>query len=392
MKNNYLKLLLGFLLLANNAVGQENLDFSGQKDLVSPELNSDKTVTFRFSAPNAKEVLVQGDWIPSEGYVPGNAKMKKDKDGVWTYTTEQLHSELYSYSFLVDGLKIRDPNNVYLIRDVSSVVNVFLVEGGKADLYKVNEVPHGTVSKRWYKSEGLKMTRRITVYTPAGYEQSQNSYPVLYLLHGIGGDEEAWMQLGRASQILDNLIAEKKAKPMIVVMTNGHTSNTAAPGESSKGFYKPVMMTPDVFSGDMENNFGEIINFVEKNYRVKTDKAHRAVAGLSMGGFHSIWISANYPNQFDYIGLFSPAVLPAVNSDMAGYQNLDSKLKTQLNNGYKLYWIAIGNADFLYKNVTDFRIKLDSIKFKHEYVESKGGHTWANWRDYLTEFTPKLFN
>ena len=387
MKNYLFLLMMQFTLVLS---AQENLDFSGKKAITSPEINTDNSVTFRLLAPEAKKVSIQGDFI-SSGFAPGTADLKKDSAGVWTITTEKLPSELYSYLFVVDGLKVQDPNNVYLIRDVASVVNVFLVGNGQADLYKVSDVAHGTVSKRWYESPGLKMTRRLTVYTPPGYEQSKESYPVLYLLHGVGGDEEAWMQLGRASQILDNLIAQKKAKPMIVVMTNGHTSNTAAPGESSKGFYKPIMMTPDVFTGDMETNFSDVIQFTESNYRAKKDKANRAIAGLSMGGFHSLWISANNPDTFDYVGLFSPAVLPPNNATAAIYQNLDEKLKKQAAAKYKLYWIAIGSTDFLYKNVTEYREKLDGLKFKYQYTESKGGHTWANWRVYLTEFTPLLF-
>jgi len=386
------KILITFLML--NIFGtyaQENLNFGKQKEIISPEILADNRVTFKLKAPNAKKVEVTGDWLPANGYSPGSAAMTLGTDSIWSYTTSILPSELYSYSFIVDGLKIRDPNNVYLIRDVASVVNVFLIGNGKADLYKVTDVPHGTVAKRWYTSAGLKSTRRVTVYTPPGYESSKTDYPVLYLLHGVGGDEEAWMQLGRASQILDNLIAQKKAKPMIVVMTNGHTSNTAAPGESSKGLYKPIMMTPDVFSGDMEQYFPEIIKFTEENYRVKKDKAHRAIAGLSMGGFHSLYISANEANKFDYVGLFSPAVLPPDPAKTPIYQQLDAKLKTQSTNGFKLYWIGIGNTDFLYKNVQDYRKKLDAIPFKYTYKESQGGHTWSNWRDYLAEFLPQLF-
>ena len=386
---NYLFLLMMQLTLVLSA--QENLDFSGKKEITSPEIHTDNSVTFRFQAADAKKVSIQGDFLPAIGFAPGTADLKKDSLGIWTITTEKLPSELYSYWFVVDGLKVQDPNNVYLIRDVASVVNVFLVGNGQADLYKVSNVAHGTVSKRWYDSPGLKMTRRLTVYTPPGYEQSKENYPVLYLLHGVGGDEEAWMQLGRASQILDNLIAQKKAKPMIVVMTNGHTSNTAAPGESSKGFYKPIMMTPDVFTGDMETNFGDVVRFTESNYRAKKDKANRAIAGLSMGGFHSLWISANNPDSFDYVGLFSPAVLPPNNATAAIYQNLDEKLKKQAAAKYKLYWIAIGSTDFLYKNVAAYREKLDGLNFKYQYNESKGGHTWSNWRVYLAEFAPLLF-
>jgi len=370
---------------------QQNLDFSGRKGIISPETNSDNSVTLRVQAPNAKEVFVTGDWMPVQGWMPGTEKMTKGEDGVWSYTSNVLPSDLYSYSFMVDGLKMTDPNNVYFSRDVSTVVNIFLIGGGQADVYKVNDVPHGTVARRWYSSPTLDAIRRITIYTPPGYETDKENYPVLYLLHGVGGDEEAWMSLGRTSQILDNLIAQKKAKPMIVVMTNGHVINSAAPGESSKGFYKPEMMTPDVFNGQMEESFKDVISFIETNYRVKKEKSNRAVAGLSMGGFHSLYISANYPNTFDYVGLFSPAIMPPNNKTTAIYENLDAKLETQKNNGFKLYWIACGKTDFLYKNVTEYREKLGKMSFPHMYHESEGGHTWANWRVYLSEFAPLLF-
>ena len=383
--------ILTICLISTGLLAQQNLDFSKKVEIVSPQINSDNTVTFRLMAPNAKEVKLQGDWMPSEGWVTKLQDLQKDENGVWTFTTQVLPSDLYSYTFIVDGLKVIDPNNVYQVRDVATVMNIFLIEGGLGDLYKVQDVPHGTVARRWYDSPKLDSPRRITIYTPAGYEAGKDKYPVFYLLHGMGGDEEAWMALGRASQILDNLIAQGKAKPMIVVMTNGHTSNTAAPGESSKGFYKPDMRTPDIFSGDMEANFGDVIKFVESNYRVKADKQNRAIAGLSMGGFHSLYISANYPNTFDYIGLFSPAILPPANAASPIYIDLDVKLKTQQDNGYSLYWIGIGKTDFLFQNVVDYRSKLDSMKFKYQYRESEGGHTWANWRLYLSEFTPMLF-
>jgi len=203
----------------------------GASDITSPEVNKDQTVTFRLLAPNAKEVKVSGDWLPAEGFIPGSANMIKGENGIWTYTTPALPSDLYMYSFLVDGFKTTDPSNVYLIRDVATVTNIFIVGGGKADLYQVNNVPHGTVARRWYDSPGNNKKRRITIYTPPNYESSNETYPVLYLLHGAGGDEEAWIALGRASQIMDNLIAQGKAKPMIVVMTNGNNAQEAATGE-----------------------------------------------------------------------------------------------------------------------------------------------------------------
>ena len=193
-KSTYLLLLsLCFSII----YAQENVDFSGEKKIISPEIHSDNTVTFRFEAPNVKKVFLEGDFLSQLGLIEGKTEMKKNEKGIWTYTTSTLQPELYSYKFIADGLAINDPNNVHFSRDVATVVNIFIVPGGKAELYKVNDVPHGTVSKRWYESPTLKMNRRLTVYTPPGYEKSKENYPVLYLLHGAGGDEEAWITLGR---------------------------------------------------------------------------------------------------------------------------------------------------------------------------------------------------
>jgi enterochelin esterase-like enzyme len=380
------KHILYFLFLFHSfAYAQESLDFNAKKNITSPEVNG-KTVTFRLFAPQAKTVKLQGNWMDSSP-----ADLQKGTDGVWSFSKADFTPDIYTYSFLVDGVKANDPNNAYQVRDVSSLMSMFLVAGPQSSSYEVQRVPHGSVTKRWYASIGLQEDRRLTVYTPPGYESNKGKYPVLYLLHGMGGDEEAWMTLGRASQILDNLIASGQAKPMIVVMPNGHTSNAAAPGESAKGFYKIDMMTPDIFTGDMETYFHEIISFTEKNYRVKSDAKDRAIAGLSMGGFHSLYISANQPKMFDYVGLFSPAILPPQNKQSPIYSDLDAKLDVQKNNGYKLYWIGIGKTDFLYQSVTDFRNKLDKNNFKYIYVESEGGHTWSNWRTYLNDFVQQLF-
>jgi enterochelin esterase-like enzyme len=378
------------MLLTISAIAQQAL-WRGT-NIVSPEISNDNTVTFRFMAPAATEVRLSGDWMAPEGFNPGSVAMTKGEKGIWTYTTDKLASELYSYFFLVDGLRNSDPNNVYQIRDVATVTNIFIIGGGQADLYKVNNVDHGSVIRRWYSSPGNGMTRRITIYTPPGYERSKTKYPVLYLLHGMGGDEEAWIALGRATQILDNLIAQGKAKPMIVVMPNGNVSQEAAPGESSKGFYKPSFDMPNTMDGKMEETFGDIIKFIETNYRVQNKKTGRAIAGLSMGGFHSLHISRFYPDTFDYIGLFSPAIMPDKKITSKVYDNFDATLANQKSNGYKLYWIGIGKADFLFTPVKEFRSKLDAINMPYEYRESEGGHTWVNWRIYLSEFVPKLFN
>jgi enterochelin esterase-like enzyme len=298
---------------------------------------------------------------------------------------------LYGYSLLVDGIRMNDPANVYLIRDVASLTNVFIVGGGKGDLFKVNDVAHGSVTRRWYESPTLNKVRRMTIYTPPGYEHNKKKYPVLYLLHGMGGDEEAWIALGRTAQILDNLIAEGKATPMIVVMTNGNAAQQAAPGESALGMYTPTMQLPNTMDGTFEDSFKDVINFMEKNYRVSARKEHRAIAGLSMGGFHALHISRFYPKTFDYIGLFSAAVMPNENVKSKVYDNFDASLAAQMKNGYKLYWIAIGEKDFLFKANVDYRSKLDAMSFPYTYVETQGGHTWSNWRHYLSEFVPLLF-
>lgn len=369
------------------------------ENIISPEINADKTVTFRFYAPKADTVKISSDFLPPVkvmsrfGIVdgPGTINLTKDKNGLWTYTSKPLESELYSYTFVVDGVQTTDPNNPYALRNSASMTNIFMVDKGRADLYKTNEVPHGTVTHNWYPSVGLKMNRRVTIYTPAGYEQSNEKYPVLYLLHGAGGDEESWATHGRAIQILDNLIAQGKAKPMIVVMPNGNVVQDAGYGYGKDGFYKPQFLLPQSMNGVYEANFMDIVSYVEKTFRVKNNKENRAIAGLSMGGFHTMHISRYYPNTFDYVGLFSAAIIPREDATGKVYSNLDETLKIQKNNGFKLYWIAIGKDDFLYQANIDFKKKLDGIGLKYEYLETGEGHIWKNWRIYLAEFAPRLF-
>ena len=383
-------LLVGVTMFAQQALW-------GTAPVVSPEIHDNNTVTFRFKAPKAVRVQLTGDFLPvqknAKFETPGIVDLKEGQEGVWEYTTpEPLKPELYSYSFIVDGLRMNDPANVYLIRDVSTLTNVFIIGGDRADFYKVNPVPHGTVSRIWYDSPALGLERRMTVYTPAGYETSGKRYPVLYLLHGMGGDEEAWISLGRTAQILDNLIAQGKAKPMIVVMPNGNASQEAAPGESSRGMVPPTMQLPKTMEGSYEQAFPEIVKFIDKNYRTIKSKSGRAIAGLSMGGFHSLHISKQYPDMFNYIGLFSAAIMPnkkEVSSPI--YENMEGKLKVQFDKNPALYWIAIGKTDFLYKANEEYRKLLDEKGYKYTYYESDEGHIWKNWRIYLTEFVPMLF-
>ncbi|WP_299091910.1 esterase [uncultured Bacteroides sp.] len=382
-------LLIGVMMFAQQALW-------GSAPVVSPEIHGNNTVTFRFKAPKAVRVQLTGDFLPvqknTKFEAPGIVDLKEGQEGVWEYTTpEPLKPELYSYSFIVDGLRVNDPANVYLIRDVSTLTNVFIIGGDRADFYKVNPVPHGTVSRVWYDSPALGLERRMTVYTPAGYETGGKRYPVLYLLHGMGGDEEAWISLGRTAQILDNLIAQGKAKPMIVVMPNGNASQEAAPGESSRGMVPPTMQLPKTMEGSYEQAFPEIVKFIDKNYRTIKSKSGRAIAGLSMGGFHSLHISKQYPDMFNYVGLFSAAIMPNKEASSPIYENMEGKLKVQFDKNPALYWIAIGKTDFLYKANEEYRKLLDEKGYKYTYYESDEGHIWRNWRIYLTEFVPMLF-
>jgi enterochelin esterase family protein len=381
---NILLLVAVTLFAALPALAQQAL--WGGQNVVSPEIHGDQTVTFRFLAPKAVKVQLTGDFLT------GVADLKEGAGGLWEYTTPApLAPELYSYAFLVDGLKCIDPNNVFLNRDVASLTNIFIIKDGRGDLYSVNAVPHGSLTRRWYDSPTLGLTRRITIYTPPGYEKSTQKYPVFYLLHGMGGDEEAWVTLGRTVQILDNLIAQGKAKPMIVVMTNGNVDQEAAPGESQAGLQKPTMQRSKTMEGSMEKSFPDVVKFVEANYRTLANKSNRAIAGLSMGGFHSLHISKQYPDWFGYVGLFSAAIAPGEGVDAEVYQNTDEKLKIQFGKKPKLYWIAIGKTDFLYKANEDFRKKLDDKGYPYTYYESEEGHIWKNWRIYLSEFVPMLF-
>ena len=249
------------------AQAQQALNWRQGQQVVSPDVHADNTVTFNLYAPKAVKVEVAGDFLPGSGAVA----MKEGRNGVWSYTTDKLAPELYSYTFNIDGMtSVKDPSNIYVNRDIVSFTNIFIIsneKGDKGDLYKVNEVPHGNLSKVWYNSPTLKMQRRMTVYTPAGYDKG-GKYPVLYLLHGAGGDENAWSELGRAAQILDNLIATGKAKPMIVVMPNGNPNCQAAPGEWSFGMYTPGFRdggtgpkTPAVAS--IPESFMDIVNYMD---------------------------------------------------------------------------------------------------------------------------------
>lgn len=373
---------------------QQNL-WQGE-GLKSPEVNADGSVTFRLFAPEAESVKVTGDFLPEvklrwehgEAMVAGEAELERGENGVWEFRSEPLKSELYFYSFIVDGMRdVRDPSNIYMMRDVGSQMNYFIIPGERGNLYSARNVKHGTLQRVWCPAGGVE--RRMVVYTPAGYESSSERYPVLYLLHGMGGDEEAWVATGRVTEIMDNLIAEGKAEPMIVVMTNGCTKHRSAPGFSGEGMWRPYMSGS--MDGSFEEMFPSIVEWVDKSYRTISRKSARAIAGLSMGGFHSMQISKENPQMFDYVGLFSAAIFRGDSSKSAIYSDFERKLKKQFAASPKLYWIAIGKTDFLYEDNLRFRELLYENEYPYVYIESEGGHIWRNWRVYLSQFVPLLF-
>ena len=341
-------------------------------------INDDNSVTFRYKNPKAMKVEVSGE------FMQGSAELK-EVDGVWTYTTEPLAPELYFYSFTVDGSPIVD---LYysMVKDIPRWMNYFIIskeKGDRGDIYGVHDVPHGTVASRWYDSATFHTRRRVNIYTPPGYEQSpKKKYPVFYLLHGNACDENSWLDLGRAAQVLDNLIAAGKAEPMILVMTNGNPAQQAAPA-----YFGDTYTNGNTLPGiaAFTDSFPEIIAFIDSNYRTVKNKSGRAIAGFSMGGGHAFTISKDYPNTFDYVGLFSAAGSNI--SDPAQKQ----KLLDMQKNGYKLYYIGCGTEDFLHRSVLNYNSQLDEIGFKYFYRETPGGHTWGPWRIYLSEMVQMLF-
>ena len=372
-------------LMAMNSVAQQQL---GQRARVqSPVVNADGTVTFNFYSPSAQRVSVSGDFDEIRNQ---RLEMTKQENGVWTVTTKALNPELYSYSLSVDGQRFVDPANSYVNRDISTLSNIFIVtksDDDKGHLYSVNDVPHGTLSRVWYDSPTLGQQRRMTIYLPAAYD-GKKAFPVMYLLHGHGGDETAWGDLGRASQIMDNLIAEGKCVPMIVVMPNGNPTCNAAPGWWHEGMYTPDgnAFNQRGAKASMEESFMDIVNYVDSHYKTIKKRSGRAVTGLSMGGGHTFGISRLYPETFDYYGLQSAA---------ARVQQNDAKFNEQMTRLFsskpKLFWIAIGKEDFLIQQNNGLRQYLDEHKYPYEYYENDGGHIWRNWRIYLTMFAQKIF-
>ncbi len=369
--------------------------------VISPEVLTDRRITFRILAPQAQQVRMNASDIPNMGQT---ATLAKGDAGVWSTTVGPVEPGSYRYTYNVDGVATIDPRSPATSESNTNVWSVVHVPG--ADFMDTKNVPHGAVAALSYYSTALGTWRRLHVYTPPGYETGNDKYPIFYLLHGAGDSDDSWTSVGRANLILDNLIAAKKAKPMVVVMTAGHTTRTQ--GAGGGGF----LSATDDFAKDFVT---DVMPLVEKRYRVMTDRAHTAIAGLSMGGSQTLNIAIPNLQRFAYVGVYSsgligevggaggrggrgaapapdPAPAPAVpNPNSWENRNLATLDNAALRKGLKLVWFSTGKDDGL---ITTTRATVDMLSkhgFNVVFEESPGGHTWINWRNYLNVFAPQLF-
>lgn len=352
------------------------------------EIGEDRTVTFRIQAPEAENVIVWGSWDPTR-----RIKMQQ-QDSLWVATIGPLEANAYEYEYMIDGVSALDPNSKMVTRDGAWIMNMLMVPGEGSQVYQALNVPHGTVQTVWYDSPTLETTRRMNIYLPPGYEKNNDSYPVLYLLHGGGGDEECWLSRGRTNFILDNLIASGEAQPMIVVMPNGNPNTSAAPLSRQISEQEQAGIGA-MASGRFEKSLvSDIMPFVESNFRVLKGPEHRSISGFSMGGFHTQNITNAHPEMFQYIGVMSMGLFSAFNPQTGGDYNRDAHIK-QLeaikSANPKLYWIGMGNKDFLFQTGVKLRELYDEVGLKYEYLENEGTHDWMSWRMYLATLVPKFF-
>lgn len=352
--------------------------------IVSPEVkdgkDGKKSITFRLLAPKAEKVLLVSSDIPSEKAPPEPRELQKGENGVWEYTLD-VAPGTYRYKFNTDGASVSDPQNTGVSESSGTTWSLVRVPG--AAFMDTTDVPHGAVARITYKSSAAGKNRRAHVYTPPGYETSTDKYPVFYLLHGAGDCDDSWTSVGRANDILDNLIAAKKAVPMIVVMPAGHDSKFAGMfGPPREG--QPNAKFEDDFEKDLRP-------YIEKTYRVKTDRADRAVAGLSMGGAQTLSLFMSKPKDFSAVGVFSSGLFAQNPEDREKANKEKIAAAAAAKDGLKVFWFATGKTDFLLNTTKDTVDLYKKAEMKVEFKETEGGHTWICWQQYLNEFAPMLF-
>jgi len=352
----------------------------------SVEQLPDGRVTFRLCAPEAHSAKVTSNDIDEAipmGFAPGSVRglpMTKDDTGLWTVTTTvPVPADTYRFNFEVDGARVPDPLATTFSHERTGTNSTFEVTGPEGAFQAYDpKVAHGTVSKVEYWSATLGQKRGAMVYTPPGYMKDGARYPVLYLVHGAGDSADSWTSVGKANYILDNLIAAGKARPMIVVMPFGHTPDK--PGGN--------MLANTDFGDDL---IRDLIPHVDANFRTRADQHNRAMAGLSMGGSHTIRFGLTHPELFDYIGIFSMGLGMQGPADVTAYEQANDAALKKAAADLDLLYYAMGKDDFLYGTVAPTRAMFDKYGLRHVYNETGGGHTWINWRRYLTDFAPRLF-
>jgi enterochelin esterase family protein len=360
--------------------------------LKSPEVLDDNRVTFRLYAPKATEVSITGDWVTQD--LGKGGLLEKDSQGIWSITVAPLPPDFYSYAFTMDGVRIVDPKNPLIKQGVSSLDSMFLLPGKEAEFEKTQAVPHGVIRMNWYESSTLGTQRRLHVYTPPGYDHSLEQLPVLYLLHGGGDEDSGWSTIGRAGFIVDNLLSAKRGKPMIIVMPNGSLPRptnlpTFTPGTTpSPEFTAAMAASQERFTKELMN---DIVPFIEANYRVMPDPDHRAIAGLSMGGGQTLRVFTSHPDKFAYVAIWSAGIAGRNASEFeernAGFLAKSDKLNQQV----KLLSICAGEKDFALAGSKSLVEMLNKHGIHNEFHTSPGGHTWINWRHYLADLAPQLF-
>ncbi len=348
----------------------------GPPPITSPQVATTRAATFRIRAPQAKSVHLNAPGDIPQVPVRDGLEMTKGADDVWAVTIDDLAPGAYRYSFNVDGVTVADPNNPLTSQSNGNSWSLVYVPG--ASFMDEQSVPHGAVAEVFYASAVLGKNRRMHIYTPPGYEKDSRSYPVFYLLHGAGDSDDAWSTAGRAGFILDNLISSGQAKPMIVVMPDGHTSRRGAPGAADAAPFE------EEFNRDIKP-------YVENHYRALTDRANTAIAGLSMGGGQTLNIAIPNLGDYAYFGVFSSGVFSINDSDEFEKANAAVLNDAKLREGLKLVWFSTGSDDFLIDTSKATVAMLRDHGFDVEFQESTGGHTWINWRNYLNKFAPRLF-
>ncbi|MDB6071829.1 MAG: putative esterase [Verrucomicrobiales bacterium] len=339
----------------------------------SPVVHPDRTITFSFKAPAAKQVELSGQFLKN------NQPMEKNEAGIWSLTVGPVAPDLYPYNFVVDGVGVADPLNQALFPNERFKPSLVDVPGVQPAIHAELNVPHGSVSHHFYESKTLRRSRPPMIYTPPGYQSGKDAYPVFYLVSGTTDTAETWFRAGRVNFILDNLISQKKAVPMIVVMPYGNMM-MGAPMPSSP----EVAEMYKVFNDELVN---DIMPYVEGSHRVLAERGTRAIAGFSRGGGQSLFAGFMNPDKFAWVGSYSAYLTPEVCGKHFPALTADA---AATNDRLKLLWLGVGREDFLYKPAVEFEAYLKEKNIRHTWLETGGGHTWMNARHYLAE-TLQLF-